>query len=365
MAMEYQQYYAGYQDSAQSWSTRDADLDTANGDDDENRPPEHPIASMQGPFEESIADSVEHAEYAAAVLRKARSMKPKERRQRLLDTNEPNDSYNARWRANPSARYHPLSKVLAQIAFGVHLLHLQLAKSNEEVVRILQKHVDEVDSFIQRTEEDLDLALADIQERIKLLKVPMEHVDIFDIMLDDKQFRASILEGNEIIEKVVHRTAGLMNDLLVDVGKGKESTVDMSLYLARLDGKWPKDDQPTYERFETMRANTDAWLQCFETLQMKGNSLGVALVQLGSMLNIMSKRAAVANVPPTWINFQHQARHPPIKPDANVPLRSPDQSTRQTPPERPRCLRQRRSSNSPEAGKDIGAAPLRGTPQQA
>ena len=254
--------------------------------------PTHPIASMQGPFEESIVESEQLNPNAQAHA--VPKLTAKARHERLLSNKNYNDSYTAQWRSNPTAKWHPLSKILAQIAFGVHLLHQQLAKSDEEVVSILQRHVDEVDNFIQNTGDDFDSALTDIRERINYLKLPLEHVKIFDIMLDDKQFRSQIVEGNEKIEQIVSRTAALMNDLLTDVTKGLDATTEMADYLDKVTDSWPREEN-SLSIFDTMQANAEGWIDCFQTLQMKGNSLGVALVQLGSILNEMSKRAGLAS----------------------------------------------------------------------
>ena len=254
--------------------------------------PTHPVPSMQGPFEESILES--ERPDANATNSTTPKLGAKARHERLLSNSSYNESYNAKWRAQPSSKWHPLSKILAQIVFGIHLLHQQLAKSDEEVVKILQRHVDEVDNFIQYTGEDFELALADIQERINYLKLPLEHVNIFDIMLDDRQFRNQIIDGNEKIEHIVGRTAQLMNDLLTDVHKGVEATAEMALYLDKVADDWP-DDEGSLTIFNTMQANAEGWIDCFKNLQIQGNSLGVVLVQLGSILNEMTKRAGVAS----------------------------------------------------------------------
>lgn len=270
----------------------DDELLVQDGAESPRNAPTHPVPSMQGPFEESIVES--ELLDANAAVPAAPKLSAKARHERLLSNKNYNTSYSAKWRAQPKAKWHPLSKTIAQIAFGVHLLHQQLAKSDEEVVKILQRHVDEVDNFIQNTDEDFDSALADIQERINYLKLPLEHVKIFDIMLDDRQFRNQIIDGNEKIEQIVQRTANLMNDLLTDVHKGVEATTDMALYLDKIADNWPGDES-SLSIFNTMQANAEGWTDCFQSLQMKGNSLGVALVQLGSILNEMSKRAGVAS----------------------------------------------------------------------
>ncbi|KAF2429538.1 hypothetical protein EJ08DRAFT_274435 [Tothia fuscella] len=294
------QYHGAEPASNSSSRSGDGSDNDDDPEEDDAAPPQHPIPSMQGPFEESIADA--SMPEIIRPLEKEGKDGAKARRQILLDTNQPNDTYNARWKAAiDSCTYHPLSKVVAQIAFGVHLLHQELAKSDEEVVRILQRHVDEVDGFLQRTEEDLDFALADVRERINYLKLPLEHGNIFDIMLEDRQFRTSILEGNDRIERVVNRTAHLMNDLHVDVAKTLEATIQMGRYLTGLKS-WPEGDSGSIEIYRTMQLNADGWEECLAGLQLKANGLGVALVQLGSILNEMAKRAGAAsrrNLEPT------------------------------------------------------------------
>ncbi|KAF2144581.1 uncharacterized protein K452DRAFT_296010 [Aplosporella prunicola CBS 121167] len=290
------------------WEDEDASTLGHGSSDDEydeqpalDRAPVHPIACMQAAFEESIMESLEPVS-ESEEKRKHQQDKggggggsAKARRQRMLDEDEYNGSYTAQWRMKPSAKYHPLWKLVAQISFGVHLLNQQLAKSDEEVSNILKMHVQEVDVFLENTTEDFDLALADIQERINYLKLPLEHVNIFDIMLDDRQFRTSIVEGNEKIEKIVERTARAMNDALLDVEKGMEATEELSRYLQRIGGEWTDGDDELCGIYDAMCGNSEGWLECLQTLQTKGNDLGIALVQLGSILNEMTKRAGVAS----------------------------------------------------------------------
>lgn len=255
--------------------------------------PAHPIPSMQAAFEESIWESMEDPPAGDSEHKDVRGAQ--ERRQQVLDNEDHNDSYNAKWRSKPQSKFHPLFKLVAQISFGVHLLQQGLAKSNDEVVKIMTIHVGELDEFLERTMEDFNLALEDIEERINHLKLPLEHVNIFDIMLDDRQFRTSIVEGNLKIEKVIARTAQAMNDSLVDVNKGMEATSEFRRYLASTGSKWAERDRTLLNIYNAMLANVGGWISYLQELQLKGNSLGVALVQLGSIVNEMSKRAGVAS----------------------------------------------------------------------
>jgi hypothetical protein len=259
-----------------------------------DQPPVHPVAFMQGAFEESIFESTDQN---ASLETESRQDKadPMVRRQRILDRDERDTTNTSRWKQRPEAKFHPLWKLVAQITFGMHLLQQQLAKSDEEVVKILQTHVDEIDSFLEKTNDDFDLAIKDINERIRYLKLPLEHIDVFDVMLDDRQFRTSIIDGNEKIEKIVKRTSRAMNDALFDITKGLEATAELKKYLDAIGHEWTLGNEELASTYDVMQANVEGWLRAFSDLQMKGNSLGVTMVQLGSIVGEMSKRAGIAS----------------------------------------------------------------------
>jgi hypothetical protein len=255
--------------------------------------PIHPIGAMQGPFTESIADSKDHSESGKNPLQFS-NLTPEDRRGRLLQGIDYNDTYSALWRANPHNDYHPLAKIFAQIAFGVHLLHQTAARSNDEVITILQRHIDDVDEFVRRADEDLEMAMVDIGERINHLKIPLEHISTFETMLEDRQYRMSTLEGNENIERIVSRTASLMDDLLADIKCGTTSIKRMSEYFVSIGKTWPSATV-SFGLYNRMLANTEGWSDCFDGLKLKGNSLGASLVQLSSFLNEIAKRAGIAS----------------------------------------------------------------------
>ena len=266
-------------------------------------PPMHPIPVMQGAFEESIFESTQPEELPSATS-PSHSMRvgsdnneimsgARARRRQMLEKDDYSSVASSRLSKKPGAKYHAFWKLAAQISFGIHLLHDQLAKSDEEVVKIMQAHVDEIDAFLERTTEDFDLAIADIGERINFLKLPLEHVEIFEAMLEDKKFCTSIMEGNDKIETIVNRTARAMNESLLDIAKGLEATSELGKYLDALGSQWSDENPEFLGIYTAMRGNTEGWYRCFRRLQLKGSSLGVLLVQLGSMLTEMSKRAGL------------------------------------------------------------------------
>jgi hypothetical protein len=141
--------------------------------------------------------------------------------------------------------------------------------------------------------EDFDLAQEDIDERLKFLKLPLENIAIFDAMLEDRNFRLQIVNGNERIEHVITRTATAMNDALKDVQQGLDACKEFTIYLAeeQEDGLWMATSKDLQRVFEAMKGNVEGWYKAYVSLQTKGNNLGVALVQLGSIVAEMDRRA--------------------------------------------------------------------------
>ena len=259
-----------------------------------NGPPLHPVDCMQGAFEESMIETTNEmgSESSKVYSEKIDSAT---RRRILLEQAENEETHAARWRQKPGQRFHPLWKLVAQIAFGIHLLDKQLAKSAEAVTKILQGHVDEIDGFLERTTEDFDLAINDINERLRYLRLPLSHGDVFDSMLDDREFRIQIVDGNEKIEHIISRTAAGMNDALRDVGQGLAATKELARYVLTLDEGGEKHSLDLVGVFAAMKGNSEGWYRCFMSLQSKGDSLRAGLVELGNIVGELQKRAGIAS----------------------------------------------------------------------
>jgi hypothetical protein len=257
-------------------------------------PPQHPVACMQGAFEESMIETtIEMGAESSKVH--SEKIDSATRRRILLEQEENEETHAARWRQKPGQRFHPLWKLVAQIAFGIHLLDKQLAKSAEAVTKILQGHVDEIDGFLERTTEDFDLAINDISERLRYLRLPLAHGEVFDTMLDDKEFRTQIVDGNEKIEHIISRTAAGMNDALRDVGQGLAATKELARYVLTLDEGGEGHSMDLEDIFAAMKGNSEGWYRCFMSLQSKGESLRAGLVELGNIVGELQKRAGIAS----------------------------------------------------------------------
>ena len=269
------------------------ELTDGSESDFDGAPPVHPVPTMQGAFEESMNETMNDDEPEVPDrYSKADSVT---RRKMLLEQQEYERTVAGRWKQKPGEKFHPLWKLVAQISFGMHLLQQGLAKSDEEVLKILQTHVDEVDGFLERTTEDFDLAQNDINERIRYLKLPLEHGQVFDQMLADRPFRVAIVEGNEKIEHIIDRTAAAMNDALKDVQKGLDATRELAKYMTRVDKQWEDRTEEHDSVYLAMIGNTEGWTRAFLTLQSKGGHLRKALVQLGTIVAEMQRRAGAAS----------------------------------------------------------------------
>ncbi|KAH8813033.1 hypothetical protein F5884DRAFT_670807 [Xylogone sp. PMI_703] len=269
-------------------------LDDAHDDaSKEIQVPTHPIWSMQAAFAESM---LEASATSTPTAPQPKILSAETRRKVLLD-----DSIDApppsRWQKKPGQQYHQLWKLMAQISFGIYLLLNGIAKDDEQVMAILQGHVDEVDEFLEMTLEDFDLARRDIDERLQFLKLPLDNIDIFDAMLEDRAFRLQIVSGNEQIEHVINRTATSMNDALRDVQEGLEACKDFRAYLLDIqqDPVWRKERPEMEKVFQAMKGNVEGWYKAYTALQTNGKGLGTALVELGSIVAEMDRRAGEAS----------------------------------------------------------------------
>ncbi|KAH9892067.1 hypothetical protein F4778DRAFT_322807 [Xylariomycetidae sp. FL2044] len=301
--------------------------------------PLHPIPAMQAAFAESLIEATTSPGDHKPKLRFADA---KGRRNHLLDGNRGDRLYGALWRRRPGQKHHELWKLLAQVSFGVYLLLNGIANSNEQVVTILQGHIDEVDEFLETTLEDINLALEDVRERMDLLKLPMSNVQTFEHMLEDRNFRLQIVNGNEKIEHIISRTAAALEETLKDVDEGLTSTKEFAVYLGdQQDRSWRRQRPDIGDIFDAMKGNAQGWYKAFVDLKQNASALDALLTKLGQMVAEMdqiagevSRRTRFSVAP-----FSSPTEHHP--PRGNPLSSSPPAST-----ERSSVLRSPRSQSS-------------------
>ncbi|KAI1174288.1 hypothetical protein F4777DRAFT_589296 [Nemania sp. FL0916] len=251
--------------------------------------PAHPIPAMQPAFAESLMEATNSA---GSTKPKLRFGDAKQRRTRLLDSPKGAALPAALWRYRPGQKHHELWKLLAQVSFGVYLLLNGIANSNEQVVDILQNHIDEVDEFLETTLEDVNSALEDIKERIEYLKLPMENVDKFEEMLEDRDFRLRIVTGNEKIEHIIDRTTLAVNATFLDAEEGLKAVKEFAVYLGDQNDKaWRQQRPEISDIYDAMKGNAQGWYQALIDIQDNSATLDTILASLGDIVVEMDQRA--------------------------------------------------------------------------
>ncbi|KAI1809299.1 hypothetical protein GGS20DRAFT_319511 [Poronia punctata] len=251
--------------------------------------PVHPIPAMQPAFAESLMEATNNAGPKKPKLKFADK---KQRRTHLLDSAKGASLHSDLWRYRPGQRYHEIWKLLAQVSFGVYLLLNGIANSNEQVVDILQHHIDEVDEFLETTLEDLTMAIDDVRERIECLKLPMENMKTFEEMLEDRDFRLQFVTGNEKIEHIIERTTLAMETTFKDVDEGLKAVKEFAVYLEnQKDKPWTQQRPELMDIYDAMKGNAQGWYQALVDLQGSASSLDTVLINLGQIVAEMDQKA--------------------------------------------------------------------------
>lgn len=181
------------------------------------------------------------------------------------------------------------------MVFGVHLLAKRLAKSDLDVMKILQGHVDELDGFLQRTTEDFMIIHLDVRTRIQYLSLPLANLDVFDEMLLDRSFRLSLVSYNDQIEHAVDRFTLTITDSLKDLQKGKEAMGALWHYMRQQADEGCFGSGHLEPFYQTMMENIEGWIKAISKLRRRGAALSKALGQLAFAVTEMQRRVGVAS----------------------------------------------------------------------
>ncbi|KAI3340828.1 hypothetical protein F4824DRAFT_487205 [Ustulina deusta] len=251
--------------------------------------PIHPIPAMQPAFAESLMEATNNGGDTKPKLRFGDA---KQRRARLLDSPKGARLYADVWRYRPGQKHHELWKLLAQVSFGVYLLLNGIANSNEQVVDILQHHIDEVDEFLETTLEDVNIAIEDVKERIEFLKLPMENMKTFEDMLEDRDFRLQIVTGNEKIEHIIEKTTLALEATLKDADEGLKAVKEFAVYLANQKDKPWRQQRPEFvDIYDAMKGNAQGWYHAFSDMHERALSLDTVLISLSQIVAEMDQKA--------------------------------------------------------------------------
>lgn len=260
--------------------------------------PSHPIESLQQAF----AESLEEVTKGGAEKPKLREIDAKARRERLLEQGKEDEPHDARWRYRPGQTQHEVLKLISQISFGVYLLLNGMANDNTQVVSILQGHIDEVDEYLEVTLEDIGQAATDLNERVDYLKLPMSNMKVFEGLLEDRDYRAEILEGNEKIEQVLARMNVVMKQWDNDVDAGLHGATAFMDWLNTLkNGQWRHERPDLEEIFDAMKGNADGWLNAFDEMNSRTQEMNSVIIKLMTLVAEMEKKAGEISRK-TWVS---------------------------------------------------------------
>ncbi|KAJ0122735.1 hypothetical protein J7T55_003251 [Diaporthe amygdali] len=289
--------------------------------------PLHPIASMQDAFAESLDEATNGS---LEPKPKLKDLDAKTRREKLLDEDKSEGPPNRLWRFRTGQKCHELRKLMAQISFGVYLLINGMANSNAQVLSILQGHIDEVDEFLEATMDDVRLATQDLNERLDFLKLPMENMEVFEQMLENRKFRLQIVEGNVKIEHILSRTSTAHTQTIRDISEGLRAAKQFSQYLANTEkGQWRQDRPDVVDVFDAMKGNTEGWYNAFSALESQSTLLSGLCVRLSTMIVEIDKRAGEVS------RRTRFTLEPYSDPDGRPIPRSPESPAQATPPPSP------------------------------
>lgn len=257
----------------------------------------HPIPLMQDAFNESLLEATQGANKP-----KLREYDVKARRERLIGQGKTDDVLGMRWRYRPGQEQHELCKLMAQISFGMYLLLRGLANSDDQVVTIIQGHIDEIDEFLEVALEDFQQASADLSERIKHLRLPLEHIEVFEKILEDRSYRAELLRNNEIIEHILARTSIMLGQYEKDMTEGLRSTKAFANYL----GDEQENDElakrpEVADIYDAMKGNTNGWHNAFIELDEQAQKLNSLIGELTEMVGEMQMKAGEVSRR-TWVS---------------------------------------------------------------
>jgi prefoldin subunit 5 len=192
---------------------------------------------------------------------------------------------------------------VSQIAFGVYLLLNGMANDNNQVINILQGHIDEVDEFLEVTLEDLSYSITDLESRIDHLRVPLANLQVFEEMLESRSYRVELLEGNEKLEHIIARSSAMIELWNKDVIAGKDCTESFTEWLSSLkESIWKNDNEDIVDIFHAMRGNGDGWLSAFIEMGSRVEDINKRVAELSGLTAEMEKKAGEVSRK-TWVSF--------------------------------------------------------------
>ncbi|ODA79505.1 hypothetical protein RJ55_05098 [Drechmeria coniospora] len=259
--------------------------------------PVHPIPLLQDAFRESLDEATEGTDVEKPRLQ---DLDAESRWEALLAQDKDASPFGSTWRYRPGQQQHELLKLLAQISFGVYLLINGMASSNDQVFSILQSHIDEVDQFLEVALQDLDQTVYDLSVRAEHLELPLSNGQAFEELLEDRNFRCEILDGNEKIDHVVARTNAALKQWDEDIEMGLRSAAAFTSWLDDESAASPRPDLA--DVFDAMKGNAKGWLETFDDMNERSQEVINLNIHLTTIVAEMEKKAGEVSRR-TWVSL--------------------------------------------------------------
>lgn len=260
--------------------------------------PNHPIPSMQAAFIESLAEVTS----GGVNKPKLRALDAKARRKRLLEQDADDEAFDGTWRYRNGQTQHEVAKLVSQISFGVYLLLNGMANDTTQVINILQAHIDEVDEFLEVALEDLAEAVGDLRDWMEQLQLPMANMRVFEEMLEDRTYRAEILERNQQVDHVLARTNVIMRQWDDDVDAGLVCTTSFNEWLNSIrKGPWRKERPDMGDIYNAMKGNGAGWLSAFDEMNSRAQDMNGLIIKLMTTVAELENKAGEISRK-TWVS---------------------------------------------------------------
>ena len=255
--------------------------------------PEHQVPSFQGAFAETFHETEQQRRANKCDLR---MMDPRERREFLIRQEPGAPPFDVSWRYRPGQEYHEIVRLIAQLSFGACLLLYGFPNDGDVVFGILQRHIDDIDEYLEVTYQDQTLTMDELTKRIGFLKLPMTNREVYNAFIQESsRFRAQIIDGNDKLEAILGRTHVAVTQWDADIEVALRATAVFAQWLQEHeDGTWRDDREDAVEIYDAMKGNSQGWMREFEAI---GERSAVIKSQINTLLDMMDEMEANCNVP--------------------------------------------------------------------
>ena len=125
---------------------------------------------------------------------------------------------------------------------------------------------------------------------------------VFEELLEDRNFRVEILEGNEKIEHILSRTNTALKQWDDDIDAGLACSAAFTKWLRQQDSAaWKKDRPEVMDIFDAMNGNAEGWQNAFDEMNTRAQEMNNLIIKLMTIVAEMEKKAGEISRK-TWVS---------------------------------------------------------------